>query len=591
MFLSFSAFSAALICGSLVDVQAAKYIAPDQSKELFKVEKIPLQVDSMKEISRHLTVLASSAQENSPVHRRGSAQLLALAMRLDPANQSARAADKAVKKNEHIQTPRKELLERAVSRLSFFQRWLTNPEAGEDANTLANYLVDATRLLKETQLQNEDIADWNGVLPPLNSYKEEKPSIQEAKPVTPPTAPLFAYPYKINELSVKMPLAGDKIVKYKDSNDNFREKVRRETTYNISTVKLTISAAEQPVFFEVKSSLGSGNGPDQVGGLRHSLKALQARLNKSPQNGGAKASIAMVSLGGAYSSQNGSAATAATQLMLEASRTGKALRADTHLCASLNTNGKLTLPKNFWQILALLREKNGQAGRLIVPKQAIKPLTQLLVYDESDFFVRWEVFSVETIEEAVTIATTDADSKIAEASKLFLSIKNLAQKNAVTKLAVQSAVRKRLSEITSLANNHLSANMLLLQGSGRRPIRLNRLGIAYQIEPTIREMHNILKATNPDHPNDSRLKLLHEKTRAKLDPLEKIIGNSDNELYEQALKISNDIRSLTLVIRRNNRANSNSNRQKSKAMVLKLQDDIKNLQAEVKTALQPATEK
>ncbi|MBT8044885.1 MAG: hypothetical protein KJO79_08035, partial [Verrucomicrobiae bacterium] len=35
----------------------ARYIKPDESKEIFKLEKIPIQVAGMQEIARHLVIL------------------------------------------------------------------------------------------------------------------------------------------------------------------------------------------------------------------------------------------------------------------------------------------------------------------------------------------------------------------------------------------------------------------------------------------------------------------------------------------------------------------------------------------------------
>jgi len=585
-----------LFLATLTSVPAAKYIHPDETKELFKVEKIPLQVDSMKELSRHLTILARRDQDKSPVQRRGTGQLLALAMRLDPANQDARATDRAMRSNASIDTPAKDRIVRAKARLRFFQRWLANPEAGNDANALAQYITDATRVLKEDTLNNADTAEWTGVLPPLAKYESTvkidkkpppKPPIQTPKETPKATPAKLPNPYKIAELKVNMPLAMETVTKYIDANDGNKEKWRRSYGYAICPVQITLTPENKPISFQVKSQLGLNNNEQDAGGLKVALNTLKKRMGSSPANGGAKAALKITSKA-QYSAKNGSAGAAAVALMLEASRAGKELRNDVHLIAALDKEGNLVLPPNFWQVLGLLREDNVKRGRLIVPRSATAALTQILVFDEPDFFIRWEVFTVGNIEQAVAFAAKDSEPKVTEAADLFLSVRNLAKKSAVTKISVNSAVRKRMSEVEALAPNHLSASALLLQGSGKRPMRLSKLGLAYQLQPIVSDMRSSLAKISLDYPQATPLKVLHESSRKKLDPLERIVSSSEDVLYEKAVELANDARSLYSLLKRNARYNSSTNTSKARAMILSLQKDSTKLEAAIKLTINPA---
>ena len=66
------------------------YVGPDPATALFRRDRIPIDTDTMRELSRHLTDLARREMAQEPVQLRATAQLLAIAVRLDPANRPAR---------------------------------------------------------------------------------------------------------------------------------------------------------------------------------------------------------------------------------------------------------------------------------------------------------------------------------------------------------------------------------------------------------------------------------------------------------------------------------------------------------------------
>ena len=153
---------------------AAKYIQPDEAKELFKVEKIPLHVHQIKEISRYLTIMALGNQGNSPSQQSCSGQLLALALRLDFANQNARIANQKLHDGKSLKVPNAQDIHKAKTQLRILHDWLSAPKSGKNANALAKYLADATRLMYKETTENPDSADWTGVLPSLTSYQKQQ---------------------------------------------------------------------------------------------------------------------------------------------------------------------------------------------------------------------------------------------------------------------------------------------------------------------------------------------------------------------------------------------------------------------------------
>ena len=550
-------------------LSAAVYIQPDESKELFKLEKIPLQVDRMKELSRHLVVLAKRKHSADALQQRSTAQLLALALRLDPSNQEARDINRELTKGNKPDASDETTILKAKARIRFFKRWLAHPDAGGDANRLSDYLDDATKALNPKTQHNKDLGNWKNVVPPLNKYQQdgndslpepdneredegnaddetmERDDESSETPETPEKA------FHLTDLSLKAPYQLDIYNKFRDSKDFNREKTRHTAKYSISDIKIEIRPCkkEERERLKIDHISRRKNNHDKNDPIQRGIGAVLYELLTSRHEGLGHYKSKVSISGGSYARANNLALSAPLAIMLEASIINKPLREDLHVCASIDGKGKFHLQKNFWATLKVLRE-NEAGGRLLVPKEASKLLTQILVFGEPDFFTRWEVFVVDNLDEAMAVAIKDSDEKLVEADQLFDSIQNLTRKTDVTKLAVNRAVRSRLSEIVKLSPTHASAHVLLLQGSGKRPMRLNAEATAHSIMPAVVKMHNILVHGNPDHPKSSDMKKQHEEARAALDPLERLVDRSDDDLYRAALDLANDFRSLANLIRR-----------------------------------------
>lgn len=543
--------------------QAASYIQPDNTKEMFQLEKIPLQVDRIKELSKHLAVLASRPQDDSPLQRRASAQLLALSMRLDPTNQEALEINRKLQADAAPKAPDQTQIAKARARVRFLKRWLGSPDAGANANLLADYLGDATRVLDPNTMKQADTGNWAGVVPPLSKYRggdiasadtpRPTPDMTEPEKVDETPPPAKPVGYHITKLGVRVPLLMQRSEKYRDAKDQFKDKTRVVDHLTIVPVGLNLTSHEKlkfPLAVSVTPPLAQyhrDNGAKKQ--LQESIvkqlnDLLNARHSKVPPH------IASVSMGlETYAMSNRQVVVAPLALMLEASLADKPLRSDIHLCANIDAGGNLTVPANFWKYLGILR-KSKTGGRLIVPKASAELLTQILVYGEPDFFTRWEIFAVENLDQALAFATKASSEKVAEASELFSTVQNLANKSDVTKIAVNRAVRKRLATIYQLSPNHLSAKILLIQGSGRRPMRLSPLAMAQELLPAIQKMNKALTEINVDKLTHERLKQIHDGARATIDPLERLVDRTQNELYQETLDHANDFRRLTTIARR-----------------------------------------
>ena len=581
---------------SLASSSAADYTHPDESKELFKVEKIPLQVHQIKEASHYLTVLALGTQGSSPAERRCTGQLLALALRLDYANQDARLTSHRLRDGIPVQSPEAQDIFKARTQLRILQNWLSLPTSGKNANTLASYLADATRLQDGATKNNPDQADWTGLLPPLLSYEEkavETPATEPSDTPEPTPEPVIENPYQIAELTTYIPIANEPL--YKDDRDPntprpaYSRPITYEVKYNISPITINISPNNGPLILTVEGLVEGEQASDKHKELGKAIKALEARLNLSSKNKGAKVSIQLPPEN-QYSARNSGTIAAAIQMMLSASLTDTALHDRTILCASLNSAGYVKLPPHFWQTIQELRKDEFSRGRLLVPKPAANPLSQFLVFDDPEFFIRWEILSMTTINEAYQLAAKDLEPKMKQTEELFRVIKKRSKGNSVAALTVNRPFRNQLNKILELSPNHLSSRILLLQGGGKRPMRLNRLGQAYAVQPIVQDIQAQLSAMTSSSPDSVILEKLYESSRKDLDAIERVVDGRDNSFYQQAQKIIKDIRSITTLEKRYSRSYSYSTRVKSITLTEALKNNVDQLSTRINSTIRNAAE-
>lgn len=572
---------------------AADYVAPNPSTELFQLEKIPLQVHNMKEISKQLVTLAERPQDNSASQLRASAQMLALAMRLDPTNSAVRECNQMFKQG-NSPTPRtQQQILQAKSKIRFYKNWLVNQKAGKQANLLANYLTDATKILHPDTADNSDLGDWKKVVPPLSAYNSIKPKPRphhkpDPKPdpkETPTAEPGPKAKFHLETVQIMVPLNTETKQKYRDETDNSeKHRTVRKQAITPVTFRITPGKNNEPkLSLHYNPRLPDHKKDPKKPGLNDEIASTVAALIQSrhPVAPEQKAEI-KIHLG-SYSSSNQTLLAAPTALMLEASLSNTPLRADIHILADINSQGELSQPTNFWNHLRLLRDSKS-GGRLIVAPRSAKLLIQLLVHSEPEFFTRWEVLTAADLDQALACAAKKSPEPLQQASDLFATVQEATQKNDVTKLAVNRIVRKRLSEIVELWPDHASSKILLVQGGGHRPMRLSREALAHEIAPTL---YKIRKEINSDLaanlPSSNTIKNKHSRFREQLDPIERLVDRSHGDLYENTQKLTTDYRRLASISRRisSDSTTADSLKKTAAAIVFKMRGECDKLILEV----------
>ena len=258
-------------------------------------------------------------------------------------------------------------------------------------------------------------------------------------------------------------------------------------------------------------------------------------------------------------------------LMLEASLANSPLRDDLCLLADINAKGDVIEPDNFWELLTALRQVS-DGGRLIVSAQSAEMMQQLLVFKEPDFFTRWEVLSVSNIDQALAAAIEQSSADLNKASELFASLQDLTSKKTVTQLAADHDIRPALDKMVKLAPEHLSANMLLLQGGGKRPTHLSERALRHALQPLIDELNSVLQFQT-EQPDSDELEKTHEQISVKLEQLEPLVSRDDDPLYEDTVELVKDLKKLASLRKRIQKRNNNESTREKAA---ELFEDIKN---------------
>ncbi|MEN9974476.1 MAG: hypothetical protein RLZZ282_482, partial [Verrucomicrobiota bacterium] len=140
-----------------VALGAADFIPPQEGPVPFRRDKIPLNVEEMTWISHQLEAMARGWNPTTDVHRRAAAQMLALALALDPANANARNLVSEYEQN-HRQTPGDGALrEPQPERMLADMKWLESEPAGDDGAALAACLKD---ILALTDPKRSELGEW-----------------------------------------------------------------------------------------------------------------------------------------------------------------------------------------------------------------------------------------------------------------------------------------------------------------------------------------------------------------------------------------------------------------------------------------------
>lgn len=529
---------------------AEPFAVPSDVSPPFRRDALPIDADSMSQLSLHLTFLARAAEMDSPPARRSVAQALALAVAMDP--EASAAPDllsmiAAGKSPPHIDDGKLNQAKNSIWRLF---AWLSSPQAGRDGNLLADFLGDAASALDPGNPAADSLrgalekGNWNGWVAPVAAFDRPKPVIPKEVARTDPDPPAKTPDPKLpSTLKPSSSTIQAVLFDYRADTDSY--------LLGPVTLRMEASPPGEPV-----------EGEEQRRGLRlrvdchesargeiHDkvetpiIRALEKIHGNRLPSGNVRIRTGS---GGIYSRRrNGEDISGAAFILANSAITGVAPEAV--FLGKLDRSGKLLLPDFFWKKLATLAE--GPGGRLVVPSAAEEYFTALLAVEKPEFLLKYEVLLASSPEEAIRLCAKQPDAELAAAQLKFQEIKDKAGSSTIGTYLANSFVRKRLLEIYQSAPYHLSAKLLAIQGSGARPSTLDKKLLAAEIFEAIEAidayttMENWLITTD----TAKAMEAVQETSRAHLDRLERYAEMRDRELIGTARDLVSALRAMSRI--------------------------------------------
>lgn len=519
----------------------------------FRRDRLPINDQSIIGLSKYLTTIIGGSPYQTAKDRRAVAKALALALALDPKNESAEDRLSKLIEGEKPDIGDKDKLEREKGNLWGSLYWLASPEAGQDGNLLASLMGETLSAIypsdseASSYLGKPEHAAWNGWVAELTSFKkspviEQKPAIKKEVE-------------EEQELATNKP---EEERKYDPKAGVILNHGKITTVINIyDKDKAMWLPKVVSVSMKATSTLKNDVGKDQYGfhleifGDSENFLQIQEEVStplkdrlfdyrgQLPEHAEIK-----ISLDGEPSypfRKNRGAISGPAFVLANAALTGATL--DGTVIGEIDKSGNLKLPDYFWR--ALMELADGAGGRLIIPASAEPMLVNILALEKPEFFFKYEVLVASSLEEYVTLASRDVSDQHEEIYNKFNIIKEKADGSVMGAYLTNKFVRERLQEIVDQAPYHLSAKVLNIYGSTSRPRYLTREALGAEIWRKVDVISEIVKIEDFDGINSNQLgKLdeLYKKMRDDLKELERYTGSRNTDLLKEGKDLVASVR-------------------------------------------------
>jgi len=523
------------------------FVAPAECQMAFRRDRLPLDWDTMMYLSQMCDVLALGLGGETAVSRRTSAQLLALALALQPDNPEARRILESFARGEP--KPARDAAQLATVRVRIWRilAWLETPAAGQDGQALAACLRDVLAIADSQNGRAEDPGKtgeqgaWAGWVQPLDAFNKidrvVKNDSGRTGPVAVPRGGVTANnPILLAAAAVTTPLW---IIDKASPSPVLRPvPVRMQATLKEGW------ARNEPLSCALENPRGSANGDrDTFRSISATLvKALEQQLDKVP------AGVAVSLICGDHADylieRNHNAISGAAAVLMNAAISG--CEPNATIIGEVQADGSFKLPPRFWDKLRALSDDAG--GRLVLPREAEKFLPSILTLDDPGFFFKYEVLLASNLQELVERSAKTPPPELAPVTANFLEVRSKLGSQPVAGYVANHFVRLRLQDPARSPSYHASARMLALQGAGGRPVHLPSNMLANELRRVIRPM-----AWIPSHPVENfQTKPLNEVFATCLrdaDHLERYTDLHDRQLHDLVRELVLSVRTLARATR------------------------------------------
>ncbi|SHI49500.1 hypothetical protein SAMN02745181_0252 [Rubritalea squalenifaciens DSM 18772] len=551
---------------SAMPLLAVTYHEPSDDLVMIRTDRLPIDADTMKWLSHQLVIIAERESPGTAVDMRTNAQLIALAQILDNENREAKRFNDLLKRGQSYDTTSTDQVTKATSRVWSLVNFLANKEAGDEANLLADCIKDTMLVIdpKHPSLSDFRISDkrWEGKVAQLEKFKDRGRQIADTPRVTdePIDPPVIAK--NDDEEMPKKPqqddLTEDKPSKWHTLTGTFispvQEYLRVDDKHRYRDEITSVSVEIQPgkadkeknLQFECQPSLQHDG---KLGKLEYEIKKKLSNEWKDLPNAKIK-----LKLKNSLSNRDQKYLVSNLLVFLDSSLADNKYSSKTLTLTNVDDNGDFSRGYSFWHTMRLVAATE-EGRRILVPQHAEDDLRQLIALEKPEFFVKNEIIVVNSLKEARSYSGKLTDPKIKEACELYAEFQEVAESRSIGALTANKHVRERLEKILALMPNHISAKMLLLQGSGQRPIKLESKFLAYELDDITSDIVPIIReaakfgAKYSDH--SDKIDVVASKMEKELEVIKNYVDSADDAMYETAEDLVSNLKILSRAVSRN----------------------------------------
>ncbi len=528
-----------LLAGSAL----AAFVPPREGAEPFRRERVPLDVDSMNQLSRQLGFLAASVEREGPDGMRLRAQLLGLARVLDPANRPARDLLRELGEGVEPEASREMDFQGVVRQGWELEGWLSSDAAGADGRALGACLLDVLGALDpdhpRAAASRAETGAWRGWVEDREAFVDPP----DPESVEPPQAEEPDEPWQpaLEAATADFPL----VVLDRESN--------RTRLVAASLAGRAVVAPPKPDGGGKGAGKNSPRFTVEFGTERATAQLLGNILRPllEERHGAEIHRIKLVlSLpkGLAYSTaRNGMSISAAAFLISEAIITGAEPTAG--VIAEVQPDGSLKLPNQFWQLLAELESLDGR--RWLMPAEAVESFPAMLTLGRASFFMKHEVLLARDADGLAGLASLPVAGDLPAPLAQFAEIQRVGQRSSLGSFVANPHTQARLRQVFAAEPRHASARMLALRGTSKWPRYLPREIVAGEL---LRAITPIGKAINvkPELIEEGAVDAAIEECRQRLEEIYPLLDLDDRELHTAVDDLLNPVDQVTKSIRKQN---------------------------------------
>ncbi len=544
------------------------FIAPTDNVP-FRRDQLPLDVDTMKQLAQHLSLLSSLLDTKEPSSQHTAAQFLALAQALDPIGRPAQDLLERFQKEENPAPPLPADIQLAKSRAWRVQSWLGSDQAGEDGNILGRCLGEVLAKIDPENPSSaafkSEQARWAGwVAKQSEFHKKPQPNVAGDHSLADGNDPeqMQEEGKSLSDkasFSLKSAVVSTPLMIHREATKSFELRLTPVTMTNV---------VHQDQSSDQEKSDDQEKHDDQLlSGFRYDLKDVDAErirpvlttINKNtlpwlekthgelPRGGVVVLSTPHQD---SYSiKKNDLNLSAASVVLAHAALSGQ--EPTGIVIGVVQSDGKLKLPKNGWQMIRSLSEV--RPSRIVLPRSAVELLPSLLAMDELTYFMKHDIFLADNIDELVAFSKKTPDAGLAAALNQFAVIREKATPS-LGPFVTNPAVRARLETIATTMPQYASVQYLLMQARGKRPSQLSDAVVAHEVRLALAPLTRIAEIYEQEDGKNfvtsAAVQEAHAASRAALDPIDRIVPSTSRDLYGQAVDLSNTARTLARAIKK-----------------------------------------